>query len=207
MSLSERPRPTGPTGPTVESLTRRLMDTPRDVLAEPLGAPGGQIVVAAVVSDVLRLHGGTGLDTVTAAPFRLPPAPAVPPAAVNRLRVVLIASWVLADPGLVAAQRPEEVMAFLADGLQELADTVPSATLVADPDRREELARRCVQALGLVPDGETEAQASDRLATLDSAERARVLAATREAEQRAEEVRQAMHAAAAAEAAAKASRE
>lgn len=194
-------------GPTVESLTRRLMDTPRDVLAEPVGAPDGQVVVAAVVSDVVVLHGGAGLDTVTAAPFRLPPAPAVTAAAANWLRVVLIASWVLADPVLVAAGRPQQVLDLLTGGLQDLAEVVPSATLVADPDRREELARRCVRALGLVPAGETEAQASDRLATLDSAERARVLAATREAEQRAEEVRQAMHAAAAAEAAAKASRE
>ena len=195
-------------GPAIEALTRRLIDTPRDLLAEPVGAPDGQVVVAAVVSDVLRLHGGAGLDTVTAAPFRLPPSPAaVTPEVTNWLRCVLLGSWVCTDPGLVAAARPDLVLAFLAGGLQELAATVPSATLVADPDRREELARRCVRALGLVPAGETEAQSSDRLATLDSAERARVLAATREAEQRAEEVRQAMHAAAAAEAAAKASRE
>jgi hypothetical protein len=186
-------------------LTRRLIDAPREILAEPLGAPGGRVEVAAVVSDLVRLHGGAGLDTVGAAPFRLPPSP--DPAAVNGLRCVLVACWVLADPSLVALGRPDEVTAFLAGGLRELAATVASATLVTDPDRREELARRCVLALGLVPDGETEAQALDRLNTLDSAERARVLAATRDAERRAEEVRQAMHAKAAAEAAAKASRE
>jgi hypothetical protein len=120
---------------------------------------------------------------------------------------VLVAAGVLADPSLTRLGRRDAVAAFLASGLQELAATVPSATLVADPDRREELARRCVAALGVVPAGETVAQATDRLNTLDSAERARVLAATREAERRAEEVRQAMHAKAAAEAAAKASRE
>lgn len=192
-------------GPPIEALTRRLIDTPRDVLAEPLGAPGGRVDVAAVVSDLVRLHGGPGLDTVSAAPFRLPPAP--DPASVNRLRCVLVASWVLADPDLAAVGRHDLAVAFLRDGLHELAATVSSATLVSDPDRREELARRCQRALGLVPAGETEAQALDRLTTLDSAERARVLAATLEAERRAEEVRQAMHAKAAAEAAAKASRE
>jgi hypothetical protein len=198
--------------PTVEALTRRLIDAPRDILAEPLGAPNGQVDVPAVVSDVIRLHGGTGLDTVTAAPFRPAPAPTAADAAAaaeitNWLRCVLVASWVLADPALVAEGRPTEVAGLLTSGLQELAATVPSATLVSDPDRREELARRCLAGLGLTPAGETEAQALDRLNTLDSAERARVLAATREAEQRAEEVRQAMHAKAAAEAAAKASRE
>ena len=192
-------------GPPIEVLTRRLIDTPRDVLAEPLGAPGGRVDVAAVVSDLVRLHGGAGLDTVQAAPFRLPPSPDA--AAVNWLRCVLVASWVLADPSLVALAAPDAVAAFLATGLRDLAATVTSTTLVSDPDRREELARRCELALGLVPAGETEAQAVDRLTTLDSAERARVLAATLDAERRAEEVRQAMHAKAAAEAAAKASRE
>lgn len=193
------------TGPPIEALTRRLIDAPRDILAEPLGAPGGRVEVAAVVSDLVRLHGGSGFDTVGAAPFRVPPA--ADTASFNWLRCVLIASWVLADPSLVAVGRPDAVATFLASGLQELAATVSSATLVSDPDRREELARRCVQALGLLPHGETEAQAVDRLNTLDSAERARVLAATLEAERRAAEVRQAMHAQAAAEAAAKASRE
>lgn len=195
----------GSVGPPIEVLTRRLIDTPRDILAEPLGAPGGRVEVAAVVSDLVRRHGGAGLDTVGAAPFRLPPT--ADAASVNWLRCVLVASWVLADPALTALGRHESVVAFLATGLHELAATVTSATLVTDADRREELARRGEHALGLVPAGETEAQALDRLTTLDSAERARVLAATAEAERRAEEVRQAMHAKAAAEAAAKASRE
>lgn len=195
-------------GPPVEALTRRLLDTPRELLGDPLGAPGGQVAVAAVVSDLLRLHGGPGLDTVTAAPFRLPPDPAaITPESVNALRCVLVSAWVLAAPELLALGRRDEALALLSGGLAELAATVPSASLVSDPDRREELARRCLAALGLTPAGETEAQARDRLTTLDSAERARVLAATREAELRAEEVRQAMHAKAAAEAAAKASRE
>jgi hypothetical protein len=88
-----------------------------------------------------------------------------------------------------------------------MADFVPARDLVTDPDRREELARRCLRALGLLPGGETAAQAADRLGTLDSVERARVIAATRDAELRAAEVRKAMQAQAAAEAAAKASRE
>ena len=90
------------TAPTIEALTRRLLDTPRDVLAEPVGAPDGQVVVAAVVSDVVRLHGGPGLDTVTAAPFRLPPAPGVTPVriamapGVDSLNVAMAATVALA---------------------------------------------------------------------------------------------------------------
>jgi hypothetical protein len=51
----------------------------------------------------------------------------------------------------------------------------PAKRLVAGTDRREELARLCLRALGLRPAGETAAQAEDRLATLNSVERRRVL--------------------------------
>ena len=55
--------------------------------------------------------------------------------------------------------------------------------------------------------GETLAQATDRLLTLDSGERYRVVAATHSAKERAAAVRAAMQSRAAEEAAAKASRE
>jgi hypothetical protein len=74
---------------------------------------------------------------------------------------------------------------------------------VADPDRRMELARWVLAGLGLVPEGESEAEAADRLAALDSVSRARVLAETRAAARRAEEIRAALRAEAAAEAAAR----
>jgi hypothetical protein len=54
------------------------------------------------------------------------------------------------------------------------------------------LARMCLAALGLRPMGETLEQAQDRMSTLDSTERQRLLRATAEAERRAREVREAM---------------
>ena len=67
--------------------------------------------------------------------------------------------------------------------------------------------RKAWLVVGVVPAGETEAQAEDRLATLDSTGRARVEAEARAAEERAREVRAAMERQRAAEAAARASRE
>lgn len=195
------------TGPPVEVLIRRLLDTPRDVLAPPIVAGQGVVDTAAVVSDLLVDRGGTGLDSTLARGFR--PAEDTP-AARNWLSGVLVGAWLLADPALgadAAGDGAERILRFLVTDLGDLTGVVAAPTLVSDPDRREELARRCLGALGLVPGGETAAQAADRLSALDSVERARVLAATRDAELRAAEVRRALHSKRAAEAAAKVARE
>jgi hypothetical protein len=67
---------------------------------------------------------------------------------------------------------------------------VAAKKFVTDPDRREELARVALARLGFRPAGETLAQAQDRLTTLNSAERARVMKAAQIAEQRARQIRE-----------------
>jgi hypothetical protein len=78
------------------------------------------------------------------------------------------------------------------EGLVELAELVRPELVVSDPDRREEFVRLCLQAHGLRPARESVEQSMDRLGTLNSVERKRVLAATAAAERRAREVREAM---------------
>lgn len=186
-------------------LTRRLGETPTDFLAPPAVGPGDAgPQVAAVVSDLLVRLGHPPLRSPEAAPLR-PGSP--DPALRNRLGTVLVAAWALADPWFVAKPPGRVAALSVFTTLLDLDTAASAAAVVGDVERREELARRILAALGLVPAGETAAQAADRLATLDSVERARVLAATAEAERRAAAVRQAMHEKAAAEAAAKASRE
>jgi hypothetical protein len=126
----------------------------------------------------------------------------------NALRVVLVACWLLADPWFRARKDlGPKAHAFLAEDLASLARLVEAERLVDDPERREELVRRCLAKLGLRPRGETEQQAIDRLAAVDSVERRRVIEATRAAEQRAQKVREELARKAAQEAAAKATRE
>jgi hypothetical protein len=177
---------------SVARLTRRLADTPRDFLAEP-----DQVSVAAVVSDVLRLAGGSGLDEMGAAPFRWIRRDR------NRLRLVLITCWLVADDELVAVRRAERVRVLLTSGVSRLAELVDAERFVADPDRREELARITLRALGIDPAGESRAQADDRLSTVDSVRRQEVLVAARQAEERAAAVRKAMEEKRAQEAAAR----
>jgi hypothetical protein len=191
-------------GPLLETLTRRLAECPADFLAEPRIGSAGAVHVAAVVSDVLRDLGGAPLTVDQAAAFQATDAKKHR----NRLSLVLIACWLLHDSWFVRQERfAAPAQEFLSLTLSELASVVKAPQCVTEPDRREELARLCLRQLGLRPAGETEAQAQDRLTTLNTAERQRVIRAAREAEARAREIREAMARKAAEEAADKWTRE
>jgi hypothetical protein len=191
-------------GPVLETLTRRLAECPADFLAEPLIGTSGTIHVAAVVSDLLRDLGGPGLTAKQAAGFQ----PADAKKQRNRLQSVLVCCWLLHDQWFRARRRfAPGVLDLLTSGLDDLASLVPATQLVTDPDRREELSRLALKALALRPSGETAAQAQDRLTTLSSVERQRVIQEATVAEARARKVREAMAKKAAEEAAAKYMRE
>jgi hypothetical protein len=175
-------------GPLLEALTRRLAEAPEEFLAEPRLEGRGIVEVAAVVGDLCVLLGGrapasalahfTGLD---AKPDR------------NRLAITLLLAWLLSDPWFRRAPPAvAPLLALLGDGAQELSTLTPARKFVTDPDRREELARFALARLELRPAGETVAQAQDRLTTLSGTERARVLKASRAAEQRARAIREAL---------------
>ena len=190
-------------GPFLEALIRRIAETPEEFLAEPRIGSTGQVHTAAVVGDLLRLHGhdtkagelGAFIGTDSRADR-------------NRLAVTLVISWLLADDWFVRVRPPvAEVTKLLGAEAADVAKFVPAAKLVTDPDRREELARFALARLGMRPAGETIAQAKDRLTTLSSAERARVLRAARSAEERARTIREALVRKAAQESADKFTRE
>ena len=191
-------------GPPLQSLTGRLAECPPEFLEEP-----GTVDVAAVVSDLSRLLGGAMLTREQAAVFRVGARTSGPPSPDQRsaLRVALIASWLLADDWFRAQSVAGPAIEFLAGGLADIAAIVDTPKFVADPDRREELVRLCLDALGFVPSGESEAQSADRLITLNSVERSRVIRETRAAQERVRQVREAMKKKAAEEAAAMYGRE
>jgi hypothetical protein len=189
-------------GPLLETLTRRLAECPADFLAEPRIGKAGTVHVDAVVSDLVRDLGGGPL--AQAEVFRSKDAKKDR----NRLQLVLIACWLLHDEWFRKQQGfAVQAASFLSEALTELAPLVPAPHFVADPDRREELARLCLSHLGLRPAGEGAAQAQDRLNTLNTAERQRVIRAAREAQERARAIREAMAKQAAEEAADKWTRE
>ena len=190
-------------GPDLETLTRRLADTPPDFLDEPRVAGAGRVAVPALVNDLAGLHGGhvapgllAGFEGHSARGDR------------NRLAVAMIGAWLLADPWFLARRlEPATLVGRLAEVAAELAAATPAHRFASDGERREELARTMLARLDLRPAGETAAQSTDRLAAISAVERRRLLDASRAAEQRARAIREALARKAAAESADKWTRE
>jgi hypothetical protein len=167
-------------GPQLDRLLRRLADCPPDFLLPP-----GELDLTALACDHLRALGRP-----------------IPPADRRRdlasagesNRLIPIVLWLLRDEWFLARTDLAEAtwQMLLSAWLGRLAALVSADAAINDPDRREELARLCLAELGLRPDGESVAQAADRRTTLDSVERDRVIRATRTAEARAREIREAM---------------
>jgi len=190
-------------GPLLEELIDRLGETPEDFLADPLIGRTGSVHVVAVVGDLLRQLGETPrlgeLSRFTSSH---------PQQDRNRLSVVLLLCWLLsADWFHRTKLSKDQLLQTLETTSDELSNQVASKKFIADPDRREELVRTTLARLGYRPAGETIAQAQDRLSTLSSAERARVMKAAQIAEERARQIREALARKAAEESADKWTRE
>ncbi len=104
--------------------------------------------------------------------------------------IVLQIIWLLADDifdGLIIYVSDLVSLLLATDTL--MATRQPA---IDDEDQREELIRLTLNGLRLKPEGETDQQAKDRLLMVSSSERARVVAASRAAEERAEAIRKAL---------------
>ena len=187
-------------GPPIELLTHRLAECPSDFLETPRRGKSGVIDVAAIVCDQFRQMGAEVPEGIAGSIHRF---------SVKRQQLVAIVAWLMdhdwfrKQPELTESIRE----LFVSDQLGDLSKLVRPDLTTSDADRREELARICLRELGLRPDGESKAEAVDRLNTLDSVERDKVVRRTRAAEARAREIRKKMAEKAAQEAAARYSRE
>jgi hypothetical protein len=175
-------------GPALETLLRRLADTPPDFLDEPRIGASGQVHVAAVVNDLLA--GGPGRASLHELQ-RFDASSSSADAA--RLRMALVMTWLLADEAFQPAGLARaELLQVLDQTAAELAALAPPTTYMKDPDRREELVRVVLARLGLRPRGETIEQATDRLSALSALERQRLLQASRASLERARAIRAAL---------------
>lgn len=171
-------------GPPLETLLRRLADTPPDFLDEPRVGNSGQVHVAAVVNDLLARGPGRAS----------PPELRVFETADRiRLRITLVMAWLLADDVFapVGLQRAD-MLRVLDETAGELASLASVDKYLRDPDRREELARIVLARFDLRPRGESIEQATDRLSALSATERKRLIEASRAAEARARAIREAL---------------
>jgi hypothetical protein len=199
-------------GPQLTSLTHRLSQAPQAVTAAPwvVSQDQGIVSTAAMLSDLLLALGGLALSEPTSRAM----LDYYTASRGNLLRVVQLACYVCRDDWFVRYSRTAaggglaaRAATMAAEGFNGLSQHATADYLFGDPEGREELCRRILMGLDLLPQGETESQAADRLAALDSVERARVIEQTRAAQRRAREIREAMARKAAEEAASKMTRE
>lgn len=190
-------------GPSLEPLLRRVLETPAEFTAPPRYNDSGETVVAAVVGDLYRNYGLSPtlsvlerFDASTRATTK------------NHHAIALLIAWLLTDGTLQARSLSSDVASSLfSETVDELAEQISAPKLLSDPHRREELVRLVLARWDLRPQGESLAQAQDRLTSLSSAERKRVLQAAQTAERRAREIRAALARKAAEESADKWTRE
>lgn len=192
-------------GPQITQLTRRLVETPEEFReAVSVGKSDG-IALPAVVGEVLQFMGMKTLPSERLLSLHIAKADKEK---LNHLQLMLIGSWLLSDPWFAnRSDLASAALDWLISDLVPMAAIVQAAQFVDDGDRREELARLCLKALGVTPAGETETLAQDRLMTISTVERRRVMEASRQAEERARQVREEMRRKAEQAAAAKGSRE
>jgi len=173
------------TGPSIDDLTHFLAECPPEFLAEPAAQSTEGIHVDAVVFDtLLRLGGTTSYKSMRL--FE----PGEQRNATNRITLVMC--WLMSHPWFVDQGLADLTHKTLLELPGEIAPLVKPERLVDDPDRREELARLVLRRLGLVPKGETEAHAADRLKSISSVERKRLLEETRAQVEHAQRLRKAM---------------
>jgi hypothetical protein len=170
-------------GPALAALTRRLAECPPDFRGLPRGSGESTgVVFPAVVHDLVMLLRGPDIVPEPHSRFRGHP----PDDLLGRraLQIPMVACWLFADPWFVdqGERFIQPILHFLSRDFRPLVEALPPHVFTTDPDRREELVRLALAALDLRPAGETEAQARDRLSSLDSVERAALIAEARAAE-------------------------
>ncbi len=189
-------------GPPLEQLTRRLLETPAPFLAEPRIGGHGSVHVTALVADLLAAYGtSAALDALKRFEARDRAKER------NPRMLTQILCWLLMDPALRGKIGTEELLRMLYEDANALAEKVAARDFVDNDERREELSRMALRSAGLRPAGESPNVAEDRWLAVSTRERVRLAAASRAAEERARQIREALARKAAEESADKWSRE
>ncbi len=191
--------------PSLSELNRWLGEIPPSMRTNAKGDGLDEISVRAVVHDLHETLCGVppAADLLHAmTPKKLDRVQA------NRLGWTLRLCWLLWQ-GELRSQPVEAapLRKLLTIELPQVAKLVAVDALDSEADRREELIRRCLRALGRRLPGESKKQAAARLAQVNSVEANRLIEQAEGRAERAREVREAFVRKAAAEAAAKVSRE
>ncbi|MBP7554120.1 MAG: hypothetical protein KA885_11900 [Spirochaetes bacterium] len=131
---------------------------------------------------------------------------------INRLKIIQIICYILNDNWFrnyfkSNKNKINSIKSFLFTDLTEYSKINKAERFVYDGEGREELSRLLFKSLSLIPEGETETEAKDRLVSIDSIERKKVIELSKQSQKRIKELREALERKEAEEAASKMSRE
>ncbi|MEW6709674.1 MAG: hypothetical protein AB1403_07610 [Candidatus Riflebacteria bacterium] len=180
-------------GPTVSELIHHIKQCPEEFLRPPVFKGKGEIFTLALVNDTWRklLGEPTSIHGITIGADQR---------SVAELALMQICCWAI-DHSFFRQTGPDWFKKFICEALTPIAPLVKTELWVKDEERAEELARLLLQACGALPKGETEAEAQDRLAAVDTIKRLKVIEESRAAMERAREIKRKMAEAKAREAA------
>ena len=196
-------------GPDLFYLLQRLKSCPNEFLLSPilLNPPKnykGEIQTASLVNDLLLDLGLSEDPKIIFNTLQLKHSAEN----VNYLQLVLIASFLIGDNWFLQSKKfGLKAKELFLNKLKPLALLVEAKQFVLDSERREELVRFCLKELNLKPNGESETHANDRLTTINSIERQKLIEESKAAQRRAQELREAIARREAEEAASKWNRE
>ncbi len=170
--------------PTISELIHHIKQCPPGFLAQPIQKGRGEVATEALVNDALRV-----ITRSLTAPRLVEIG--VDNRSENELRLMQICCWLLTHPHFIDA-RCEKLQKFLLTGLGEVAELVNAEAWVSDEERAEELARLLLAAIDQVPANESAAEARDRLDSVNTVQRRKVIEESRAAIERTRELRRKM---------------
>ena len=103
---------------------------------------------------------------------------------------IAIYAWALQFEGFKNTGIEKKMILSLMPKLTKLNRIVKARNFIDDVERREELSRLLIKSFNMLPEGESKAKASDRLTTLDSVERQKMIEQTRKAQERARKIKE-----------------
>jgi hypothetical protein len=173
--------------PPIADFLRWLSEMPEAFREEPAGFTKGRVPVRAVISDLTETLSGASATEEFLQAFD-PESDSAKER--NRFAWVLAGSHLLWHPSLRGAKpSAEQLRQFFLQEIPQLAAVVSIDAFFTEEERREELLRRALRAIGQSLPGESEKVAEDRLSQVDSVEKRKLLLAAVEKEKKAEEER------------------
>lgn len=207
-------------GPELNYLLHRMADCPQEFLNIPYIPkanskeylpPENSVNTLALLSDLISNLGGSRFTETEITEYRSKSAIHTQ-GGENFLKLVQICIYLFSDTRFDGKDGTlSKIKDFLqwetTSDLYKLSALVEPEKFITEAERREEIIRLCLSKIDFRPKGESEIQSKDRLNTISSIERARVLEETKKSAKKAEALRKKLEEQAAIEAASKMPRE